>query len=126
MIAGEIPCAKVYEDADVLAILDISPVNPGHTLVFPKKHTEGSDTAEAPVLKHLIIGAQKVARMVMEGMGMSAYNLYQNNGKAAGQAVPHLHFHVIPRHEGDGRELWHGAAYKEGEMDAVLAKIKLA
>ncbi len=124
IVKGEIPCHKVYEDDDVLAFLDISPVNPGHTLVIPKRHY--ADLLELPEVEAqtLIARIKKIAPAVISGVESRAFNLNLNNGKIAGQEVGHFHWHIVPRFEGDGRELWHGRPYGEGEAEAILEKIK--
>lgn len=124
IVKGEIPCHKVYEDDDVLAFLDISPVNPGHTLVIPKRHYV--DLLELPETEAqtLIARIKKIAPAVISGVEAKAFNLNLNNGKIAGQEVGHFHWHIVPRFEGDGRELWRGQPYGEGEAEAILEKIK--
>lgn len=111
IIAGEIPCEKVYEDDVAFAFLDINPVNPGHTLVIPKKWSAGFLDADEDTICKLIPAIQNVAKAVKEATGADAINIIQNEGEAAGQKVFHLHFHVIPRFQGDGFEHWHGKAY---------------
>jgi len=105
IISGEIPCHKVYEDDMVLAFLDIGPLSPGHTLVIPKERaqflhqlSEASAAAIGRVLPRL-------ARAVMIATGATSYNILQNNGTAAHQAVFHVHFHIIPKTETGGLEL---------------------
>jgi histidine triad (HIT) family protein len=97
ILRGEIPCHKVYEDEHVLAFLDVSPLSPGHTLVIPKEAAptlDGlSDDAAAAVGRAL----PRICRAVREATGCDAYNVLQNNGAAAHQAVWHVHFHVIPK-----------------------------
>jgi histidine triad (HIT) family protein len=125
IVAGEIPSHKVYEDDDVLAFLDITPVNPGHTLVIPKHHYENLlDLPEAEAQKLLSV-IKKIAPAIMGAVGAKGFNLGLNNGVSAGQVVGHVHFHIIPRLENDGRQLWHGGEYKEGEAEVILEKIKL-
>ena len=102
IIAGEIPSVKVYEDADVLAFMDIAPAAHGHVLIVPKVHfpnlLEASDEA---VAKTMAV-AKRIARAQMKVLGADGVNLFQTNFPAAGQTVFHLHFHVIPRFDGDG------------------------
>lgn len=125
IMAGEIPCEKVYEDEHAFAFLDINPVNVGHTLVIPKKWSSGLLDADPEVLKHVIVAVQKVAKAVMSATGAAGYNIHQNEGEVAGQKVFHLHFHIIPRFPDDGRELWHGKAYATTEeMKEVGEKIR--
>ena len=112
IIRGEIPSHKVYEDDFVIAILDIAPLSEGHTLVIPKEPAETidqlSDDHAAAVGRVL----PRIARAIMKVTGASAYNLLQNNGKPAGQAVPHVHFHIIPRYPDRGENV-EGAPDKE-------------
>jgi len=124
IIAGEIPSTKIYEDEKVLAFLDINPINPGHTLVIPKTHSEDLLTASEDDLVAVIKAVKKIAPAVVRGVGAQGFNLGVNNGEAAGQIVNHLHFHIMPRFEGDGFKLWGGRQYKEGEIDEYAERIK--
>ena len=104
IIAGDVPCHRVYEDAYVLAFLDIGPLSRGHTLVIPKEPAETldrlSDESAAAVGKVL----PRIARAVLAATGATDYNVLQNNGELAHQEVRHVHFHVIPR-TADGKGL---------------------
>lgn len=124
IIAKEIPSAVVYEDDDILAFLDIKPVNPGHTLVVPKTHSDGFHDANPETLKTLILVTQEIANAVALAMGTTGFNLEENNGAIAGQVIPHLHLHVVPRRPDDGLKHWPGTAYAEGESEKVAALIK--
>lgn len=97
ILAGEIPCHRVHEDEHVLAFLDIFPISLGHTLVIPKERAaflhELSDESAAAIGRVL----PRLARAVMQATGATAYNILQNNGASAHQAVFHVHFHIIPR-----------------------------
>jgi histidine triad (HIT) family protein len=120
IIAGEIPCHKVYEDDLVLAFLDINPLSRGHTLVIPKEPAETlgelSDEAAAAIGRVL----PRLCRAVVAATGTGAYNVLQNNGAGAHQAVFHVHFHIIPK-QPDGPGL--GVGWKPGRLDdgAALA-----
>ena len=98
---GEIPSFKVYEDEQVLAYLDINPFAKGHTLVIPKAHTKGLLDTDDEVLADLIVKAKKIAAHVAFALGADGFNILQNNGDAAGQTVRHVHFHIIPRWNGN-------------------------
>lgn len=102
ILDGEIPCHRVYEDDAVLAFLDIGPLSNGHTLVIPKERKaqlhELSDEAAAALGRAL----PRIARAVMQATGAQNYNILQNNGAAAHQAVMHVHFHIIPKHGDSG------------------------
>ncbi len=104
--AGQIPCAKLYEDQDVLAFLDIAPVRPGHALVVPKAHYANLWDLPPALGQSLLAAMQRVGRAVMEATGAGGLNVGMNNMAPAGQLVMHAHFHLIPRHEGDGLRLW--------------------
>lgn len=120
IIDGEIPCHRVYEDADVLAFLDIGPLSHGHVLVIPKERKahlhELSDAAAAALGRAL----PRICRGVMQATGATAYNVLQNNGRDAHQVVMHVHFHVIPKLQGRGLGLeWEPGTLADG---AALAK----
>jgi len=125
IVSREIPSYKVHEDENVLAFLDIAPVNYGHTLVIPKKHFENMEEVDVKTLEQVIMAVKKIGASVKSGLGVAGYNLCVNNGKVSGQVVPHLHFHIIPRTAGDGLELWPQGKYGDGEAEEVLKKIKL-
>lgn len=100
IIRGDIPCHKVYEDDRVLAFLDINPLSRGHTLVIPKEAAatldQLSDESAAAIGRVL----PRIARAVLAATGTKAYNVLQNNGPGAHQAVFHVHFHIIPKEPG--------------------------
>ena len=121
ILRGEIPCHKVYEDDKVLAFLDINPISRGHTLVIPKEPAETvdqlSDESAAAIGRVL----PRISRAVLAAVGVSTFNILQNNGAGAHQAVFHVHFHIIPKHP-DGSGL--GVGWKPGKLPdgADLAK----
>ncbi len=119
IIAGEIPCHKVYEDAHVLAFLDINPISRGHTLVIPKRAVAQLD--QLPDEDAAAIGRvlPRLCRAVMRATGASAYNVLQNNGALAHQAVFHIHFHIIPKFSDDDGL---GIRWPAGQLDAEAAK----
>src|SRR3989338_5273816 len=125
IISGELPSHKVYEDEFILAFLDVNPVNPGHTLVVPKKHVANFEEADEEILSRMIKIAKKIGASLKKNLGVAGYNLQVNNDPAAGQIVPHLHFHLVPRLENDQLKLWPQRRYKDGEADEVLRKIKI-
>lgn len=105
IVAGEIPCAKVYEDALTVAFMDIGQVNPGHVLVASKRHAvtllELTPEEAAAVMQT----AQRVAQAAQQVFAPDGITLFQANGAAGGQTVFHFHLHVLPRHENDGMAL---------------------
>jgi histidine triad (HIT) family protein len=118
ILDGEIPCHRVYEDDHVLAFLDVGPLSNGHTLVIPKERKaflhELSDEQAAAIGRVL----PRIARAVMQATGASDYNILQNNGAAAHQAVFHVHFHVIPKLGGAGL----GIEWRSGKLDPANGK----
>ena len=121
ILDGALPCHRVYEDEHVLAFLDIFPLSPGHTLVIPKERRafvhELSDEQAAAIGRVL----PRLARAVMAATGAQDYNILQNNGAAAHQAVFHVHFHIIPRLGDKGL----GVGWRSGELsNAEAAELK--
>ncbi len=101
IVNREIPCEKVYEDDSVVAFLDIFPAAPGHILIVPKSHFDTMINTPDHLLAHLVTVSKKAACALMRGLGAQGVNLLQNNGEVAGQIVPHVHFHVVPRFRDD-------------------------
>ena len=126
IVNKEIPSTKIYEDNDVLVMLDIRPATKhgGHTLVLPKKHFELINEIPDELLNKIILVIKKISKALLKyGHGL---NILQNNKKIAGQAIPHVHFHLIPRFENDGVmvEKWVANEYKNNEAEKVASKIK--
>src|SRR5262244_3161417 len=95
ILRGEIPCHRIYEDEHVLAFLDVNPLSRGHTLVIPKEPAETLDRLSDDVAAALGRVLPRISRAVLAATGATAFNVLQNNGAAAHQAVFHVHFHVI-------------------------------
>ncbi|MGE0549347.1 MAG: HIT family protein [Kofleriaceae bacterium] len=121
ILRGDIPCHRVYEDEHVLSFLDVNPIARGHTLVIPKEPAETldklSDTAAAAIGRVL----PRISRAVLAATGAQSFNVLQNNGAAAHQAVFHVHFHIIPKHD-DGSGLGIGWPASKIDDGAALAK----
>ena len=126
IVAREIPASVVYEDSETLSFLDINPVNPGHTLVIPKKHATDVFEIDEASWGAVMQVVRKVAHAIERSLSPLGINLAMNNRKGAGQVIFHAHVHVMPRFEGDGHELWKGTPYAEGEAAKVAEKIKAA
>lgn len=121
IVAGEIPCHKLYEDDHLLAFLDVGPLGDGHSLIIPKQHIvrlDEADESNAAMLAAIGGVAAKLGKAVSSAVGCEGWNLLQNNGEIAGQVVMHVHFHVIPRRDGDGL----GYRWNPGELDGEKAK----
>ena len=118
IIAGEIPCYRVYEDQLILAFLDIGPISRGHTLVIPKERQAFlhllSDESAAAIGRVL----PRLCRAVMKATSATAYNVLQNNGAEAHQAVMHVHFHIIPKFETEGL----GLKWNSGKLSDTTAR----
>lgn len=113
ILRNEIPCHRVYEDADVLAFLDVNPLSRGHTLVIPREPVETLDQLSPDAAAALGRVLPRIARAVVAATGARAYNVLQNNGVEAHQAVFHVHFHIIPKYD-DGSGL--GIGWKAGKL----------
>lgn len=124
IIAGEIPAAKIYEDELTFAFLDIKPVNPGHTLVVPKTHAVGIADASDDALAAVMRTVKRIAPHILAAVGTDGFDLGVNEGVVAGQLVPHLHFHLMPRFADDGLELWHGTEATIEDRLALAEKIR--
>lgn len=122
IIAGQIPSAKIYDRGGIYAFLDIAPVNKGHALVVPKTHHATLFDLPEDLGRELVGALKTVGRAVMAGTGASGLNVGMNNFESAGQLVHHAHFHLIPRHSGDGLTLWTQHAYESVEDMQKLAQ----
>jgi len=124
IVAGKIPSARVLEDDTKLAFMDIGPVRPGHTLLIPKKHYGRLTDMPAEEAGELLSALPRLAAAVVKAARADGFNVFQTNGACAGQVVPHVHFHIIPRHEGDGYSFhWRAGKYAEGEIERWRQRI---
>ncbi|MBS3108227.1 HIT domain-containing protein [Candidatus Woesearchaeota archaeon] len=124
MVEGQIPVKKVYEDAQVMAILDINPANKGHTLVFPKNHASIMSQLDDKTINHLFKIVNKISIALFESLGVEGTNILIANGKAAGQTSPHVLVNVIPRSKGDQVSIgWEPMKISEKEMSEIQQKI---
>lgn len=118
IIKGALPASVVYEDETTLAIMDINPINKGHVLIMPKKHYASLREMPEQEANHLMSVVAKVEKAVweLEDIACTGTNILQNNGRHAWQDVFHVHFHVIPRFEGDGFKIKFQAGKPEREV----------
>ena len=124
IIANEIPSLKVYEDENVLAILDLSQTTKGHTIVMPKKHYANILEIPEDELAYLIQKVQEIAKNLINKLNAKGFNIIVNTNEAAGQSVMHLHIHIIPRYdENDGLKVEY-IANDKADLEAVLREIK--
>lgn len=127
IIRGDVPCQRVLDSERVLAFLDINPLAAGHTIVLPKHHV--SDLIELPDEWAAELGRSfgRIAKVVVETVGAEGFNVLQNNGTVAGQVVPHVHFHVVPRRAGDGLGFrWKARAAVPAELNDLAQRIRAA
>jgi len=124
IISGNIPAIKLFEDPMVLSFLDINPAAEGHALVVTKCHYKTILDVPHEEMKALMAGVQKVAAAIMTEMpGVEGFNVLQSNSEAAGQVIPHVHFHIIPRKKGD--KLNFSWAPGQGEKSELLKYAEL-
>ena len=125
ILRGELPAVRVYEDADVLAFMDIAPVTEGHVLVI-SKHSRARNLLEVDTrtLGKLLAVARLIGAAQMRGLGADGFSLEQNNGY--GQTVPHLHVHVIPRYRGRAWGNDGGPRQTPAQLEPVAARIRMA
>lgn len=127
ILRGDIPCHRVYEDEHVLAFLDVAPLSEGHTLLIPKEPAETLDALSDESAAAIGRVLPRLCRAVQRATGCRAYNVLQNNGSLAHQAVFHVHFHIIPKNsEDDGLGVrWPSApigAARAQELAAAIAQ----
>lgn len=125
IIAGEIPCYKLYEDDDVLAFLDISQVTKGHALVISKKHYDNFLSTPQEIMHKVMDVAQRIGQVDIKLLGAKGVNILSNCYPAAGQSVMHFHVHVIPRYdEREGIEITMKNNSEGLNLPAIASSIK--
>jgi len=124
IIRGELPSHKVYEDEKTMAFLDIRPVNAGHTLVVPKKHTQNIFDIAPDDWAALAETVRILAIAIEKAVEADGVNIAMNNREHAGQVVPHPHMHIIPRFKDDGLKLMPQRSYETGEAETTAEKIR--
>lgn len=125
IIAGEIPSHRVLETPASVAFLDVGPLAEGHVLLLPRRHAERLEHLSAEEMADLARSLPALAAAISAVTGAAGLNLLQNNGAAAGQVVPHVHFHLIPRREGDGLGYrWNPGQYSAGRAEAIRAALR--
>ncbi|OHC61798.1 MAG: histidine triad (HIT) protein [Rhodocyclales bacterium RIFCSPLOWO2_02_FULL_63_24] len=126
IIAGELPCAKVFEDDLVFAFMDAGQVNPGHVIVASKAPFETLMDADEATARAMMAAAWRIARAVQEAFAPAGMTILQANKAAGWQTVPHLHLHVLPRHADDGVDLtWPRQEPGLERLRELAAKIRL-
>lgn len=123
ILRGELPCIKLYEDEQTLSFMDIMPQTEGHALIIPKEAAAMIFDLSPASLTAAILTTQKIARAVRKAFDVPGVWIMQTNGQAAMQSVPHVHFHVIPRREGDNLRLH--ATFKEDPEKLVRQAVQI-
>ena len=131
IIRAELPCSKLYEDELVIAFLDIAPFNFGHALIVPKDHHHSCTTLPEEYLKQIMLVGNKIAVAQMRALKAEGFNFILNNGPCAGQEVPHVHLHVIPRFVDDqpifraSKKKYDNNSQMQNIAEEIIAKIKI-
>ncbi len=125
IISGEFSSRKIYEDDKTLAFLDISKDVDGHILVVPKKHVKNVLDCDNETLSSVMATVKKVSNHLVDNCGYHGVNLLNCNDESAGQTVPHLHIHIIPRKKDDQVDAWPKFTGAKEELDDILNKLKM-
>ncbi|MCD4831434.1 MAG: HIT family protein [Anaerohalosphaeraceae bacterium] len=124
IVSGQLPSVRIYEDDNVLAFMDVNPVSFGHTLLIPKSHYDKLADCPSDILAAVSLVLGRLAGAVSRAVAADGYNVLCNNGRAAGQLVDHVHFHIIPRMTGDGVfNSWPSFSYEDGIAEQLAEKI---
>lgn len=124
IVAGELPCRKIFEDERTLVMLDIADDVDGHMLVLPKKHVESIFDCDTETISAVMHTTQTVSKHLMT-IGYDGVNILNASGKAADQSVPHLHFHLIPRRFGDGLDTWPKLPGTTTDINEIHSKLTM-
>jgi histidine triad (HIT) family protein len=125
IVAGQIPCFKLYEDDLTIAFMDINPGNEGHALAIPKEHWEDMYAVPSELMAATMRTSKRIAEAVNAALSPYGLNIVQANGKGAAQSVFHFHVHILPRAKGDELKLnWGLRPGDMGVIKAVSDKIK--
>ncbi len=124
IVKGDASAEIIYEGASSLAFLDINPINFGHALIVSKEHYPDFNALPEDVLWDIVGAMKVVSRAIVESVQPAGFNIFNNNGLAAGQSVFHFHFHVAPRYDGDGLKIRpHLKVYESPEQMAEYANL---
>ena len=123
--AGEIPSRKIYEDSDLIAIMDLNPTSKGHSLIIPKEHCTNIYDIDEDIAAKVMKTAKKLATKMTVALNCDGFNLLQNNGETAGQTMFHFHMHLIPRYkDADNNMLkFTSVSFSDEEMEAIRDQI---
>jgi len=126
IVAGEIPCYKIAETDNVLAFLDVMPISRGHLLIIPKNHVELIYDANPEIMAEVMSTAVKISAVAKNILNCDGMNLLLNTEKYAGQIVPHIHLHLIPRYFDDNiKWQWNQGTLTEKTAIEIVKKLKI-
>ena len=125
IVAGQLPCMKVYEDDNVLVFMDIAKDVDGHMVAIPKKHINNILDCDFNTLNDLIIAVKKISNHCVDNCGYAGINLLNASNESAGQSVPHFHIHIIPRKRNDGIDAWPHFEGAKTEIAEIWENIKI-
>ncbi len=125
IIRGELPCRKIYEDASTLAFLDIAGDVDGHILVVPKRHVQSLWDGDTETLDAVMHTVKELSGHLVTDCGYEGVNLLHASGASAGQSVPHLHLHLLPRKTGDGIDAWPQLPGATCDVQELYEKLKM-
>lgn len=123
IIKKEADSFKLYEDDYVISFLDINPASEGHLLVVPKEHFQDAFSTPDEILGHINIVCKKMGELCKSKLGATGINILNAAGKDAQQSVFHTHFHVVPRFENDGIDLWFPENPVKSQLERTLDKL---
>lgn len=132
IVSGEAESSIVYDDAEVMAFLALNPINPGHTLIIPKKHAENIYDIPKEILEKIAVVSKELSVRIKKAMNCDGISIFQMNEEAGDQDIMHYHVHIIPRHNGDwfGEEIMkavkilHNTNPSREELNSIASKLK--
>ena len=125
IISGDLPVQKVYDGEKVIAFLDIKPIAWGHVLVVPRDHHATWLDLPKELVTELALESQKIAAAAVKAARADGFNLLMNNDRCAGQAIPHVHFHIVPRKPKDSIKFnWATTDSEAGELELIASAIR--
>lgn len=122
-LASEKPWNALYEDESVIALLNIKPIMPGHTIILPKEHSENFEDINEENAAKCLSAIKKLAPIISKAVNADGFNIGLNNNPAAGQVIMHTHFHIIPRFNNDGLSEWPNKDASKESLQELKDKI---
>jgi len=123
IVRGRMEALRIYEDRDILCVLDLHPISRGHCLIMPKQHYADIFVVPPRLLGRMMGAAQIIAQLLRRRLGATGVNILHASGRDAQQSIPHLHLHLVPRYPSDKLDTWPKTSYKEENLHDVLAAV---